>query len=78
MVAHSVTHSHFVEKVSKLKVSIMSLPSETVKTCRRVGGKSVGVREMEDSRSIWTTESTKQGSYGLKETEVASMGTAMV
>ena len=40
MVAHSVTHSHFVEKMSKLKVSIMSLPSETVKPCRRVGGKT--------------------------------------
>jgi hypothetical protein len=33
---------------------------------------------MEDKRRIWSTKSTRQGSYGLADTEVASMGPARI
>lgn len=41
---------------------------------RRKGGKIVGARRIEDSWRIQPTESTKQGTQGLKETQVTIMG----
>lgn len=42
------------------------------------GGNTVGVRGLVDSKGTWPTKSTKQGSHGLTETEVISMGPACV
>lgn len=55
---------------SKLDVSIMSLPSETDQGIpQRKGRKIATVR---DTKRTWPTESIKQGSHRLTETEVAN------
>lgn len=64
-----------MQKESKLETSIRSLASE-LEVSEEEGVERLQESEgMEDTRS-WPTESTKQGSCGLTETETVSTGTA--
>lgn len=63
---------------SKLEVSIMSLLGEHPWPLGGGGVKILGAKGMEDTRRTQPTESTKQGAYGLTETEAACTGPAGV
>lgn len=63
------TARFYADIESKLEVCIGPILSEL----RRRGRKIVGVRRDGDTRRTRSTESTKQGSYGFTETEVASI-----
>ena len=55
----------------QLVISMGSIPLELREPCGRGGGQIVGDRGDEGTRRMWSTESTKQGSWGLTETEAA-------
>jgi hypothetical protein len=68
----------YVNRESKSQFSISSVLLELRQSCGRGGGKIKGSEGMEDTRRTQLTESTKQGVFGLTETEVASMGPAWI
>ena len=63
-----------MKRVSKWKVSIKSFPSEL----RGILWKDYKSQRMENTRRTRASESTKQGTYELTETEVARTGPTWV
>jgi hypothetical protein len=64
------TSRNYVERESKLQVSIPSLCYDIREACVRERGKTVGVRRREDTRRTWPTKSTirtHMGSQRLKQ-----------